>query len=593
MPHILVVEDSRTQAEQVRLILEAEGFQVHIAGTAEAALQMLGTFRFDLVLSDIMMPGMSGYDLCKSIKLERQDATPIILLTTLNDPLDIIRGLESGADNFLTKPCDPKQLVGRIRDVLENGLIDPAVGESSGGIAISFMGERFVVNSERKQILTLLISTFEDMVRTNRELQSSRIALAAAKSRVEEHAHRQLELADKERKQLQEQLLQAHKMEAIGRLAGGVAHDFNNLLTVIIGYTQALCEENQPDSRERHYAQEVLEAAQRAAALTHQLLAFSRRQILQPRVLQLNVVVANIEKLIRRLIGEDIRLHIKLDPELGRVKADPGQIEQVLMNLVVNARDAMPSGGNLVIETTEVCFDGLDACSHEVEKPGSYVMLAVSDTGIGMDRDTRARIFDPFFTTKEPGKGTGMGLATVYGIVKQSGGNVSVYSEPRYGTTFKVYLPRVEDAMEVESRPAAPLVKGGSETILVVEDETAVRKLICEVLAHRGYQVLQADEPQSALELFGQHGETVALLVTDLVMPQMNGRQLSEQATAVNPELKVLFMSGYTDTKLLDQGILSAQMRFLQKPFTPEALARKVREVLDGVQSQRTGRQRQ
>ena len=581
MAQILVVEDSRTQAEQVRIILEASNFAVRIADTGEAALHMLKSSHFDLVVSDIVMPGISGYDLCRRIKSELQSTTPVILLTTLNDPLDIIRALECGADNFLTKPCDPTQLIERIRQALESTYREPDSPSIPNSVTISFMGERFSVASGRKQILTLLISTFEDMVRTNRELQRSRIALAEAKSRVEEHAHRQLELAENERKKLQEQLLQAHKMEAIGRLAGGVAHDFNNILTVIIGYGQALCEESESASVARQYAQEVLEAAQRAAGLTQQLLAFSRRQILQPRVLQLNTSVTNIEKMVRRLIGEHINLALNLDADLGHIKADPSQIEQVLMNLVVNARDAMPSGGNLIIETANICFDNSFAYSHEVDHPGSYVMLAVSDTGVGMDPDTKARIFDPFFTTKESGKGTGMGLSTVYGIVRQSGGNVSVYTEQGYGTTFKVYLPRVDDVIETNSSSAVPVASGGSETVLVVEDDMAVRKLICEALQHHGYHVLQANDPDEALDLAGRHRDELALLVTDVVMPQMNGPQLRDKATLIKPDLKVLFMSGYTDTKLLGQGILSPQASFLQKPFTREVLARKVRQALD------------
>jgi PAS domain S-box-containing protein len=384
-----------------------------------------------------------------------------------------------------------------------------------------------------------------------------------------------------ERKSMEAQLRQAAKMEAIGRLAGGVAHDFNNLLTIISGYGQLLQERLSP--QDLGHVEEILKASDRAAALTRQLLAFSRRQILAPQVLDLNSVVADLEKMLRRLIGEDIDLTTLQQSGLGRVKADPGQIEQVIINLAVNARDAMPQGGKLTIETANVDLDETYALTHTGVTPGPHVMLAVADTGIGMDAEILGHIFEPFFTTKERGKGTGLGLATLYGIVKQSAGSVWVYSEPGQGTTFKIFLPRVEESGP-EARPAmAPseLAKG-SETVLVVEDEEGVRSLVCQTLTSHGYKVLEAAGAAQALTIAEQHTEPIHLLLTDVVMPQTGGRELAKRlSTLLHPETKVLYMSGYTDDAIVRHGVLEADTFFLQKPFGPSTLLRKVREVLD------------
>jgi two-component system cell cycle sensor histidine kinase/response regulator CckA len=378
-----------------------------------------------------------------------------------------------------------------------------------------------------------------------------------------------------DRKRLEEQLLQSQKMEAIGRLAGGVAHDFNNLLTAIIGYADLLARRVKGTPRLEHNVAEILEAAERAAGLTRQLLAFSRKQVLQPRVLSLNTTVADIENMLRRLIGEDVQLVTRLHERLGHVRADPTQLEQVILNLAVNARDAMPRGGQLTVETGDV----------ELENE-RYVMLAVSDTGVGMDAETRSRVFEPFFTTKEPGKGTGLGLAMVYGIVAQSGGSIRVHSEPGKGTTFKVLLPRVDDPLAPDPGPAERPAEGGSETLLVAEDEDGVRSLICEILRELGYHVLEAPRPEVAIKTMRDGAPPVHLLLTDVVMPDMDGRQLAEKLTILQPGLRVLYMSGYTGEAIAEHGVLEHGTHFLQKPFTPDALARKVREVLD----QRAGR---
>jgi len=385
-----------------------------------------------------------------------------------------------------------------------------------------------------------------------------------------------------ERKKLEEQLRQSQKMEAVGQLAGGIAHDFNNLLTAITGYSDLAMRKLQAEDPLRRNLEEIKKAGDRAAALTRQLLAFSRKQVLQPVVLNINAVLSELEKMLRRLIGEDVDLRTALEPELGSIKADPGQIEQVLMNLVVNARDAMPSGGKLTIETENVYLDEAYARQHTSVTPGHYVMLAVSDTGIGMDENTRVRIFEPFFTTKETGKGTGLGLSTVYGIVKQSGGNVWVYSEVGRGTTFKVYLPRVDEgAQEYKRTPEIEEILQGTETILLAEDEELVRALAREILETYGYRVLEASNGGAALLICEREKEPIDLLITDVIMPEMGGRQLVERLNQLRPEMKVLYMSGYTDNAIVHQGVLDEGANFIQKPFAPDALARKVREVLN------------
>jgi CheY-like chemotaxis protein len=369
-------------------------------------------------------------------------------------------------------------------------------------------------------------------------------------------------------------------MEAVGRLAGGIAHDFNNLLTVISGRAQLVLGRMSHDSRDRRPLELIHKTSQRAAALTRQLLAFSRKQILQPKILDLNAVVSAVVPMLGRLIGEDVALVFEPKPHLAKIKADPGQLEQVILNLVVNARDAMPEGGKLTLETANVTLDAQYARQHAGVEPGAYVMLAVSDTGIGMDADTQVRIFEPFFTTKEPGKGTGLGLSTVYGIVKQSGGNIGVYSEPGKGTTFKVYLPRTEDLEEAPEQLLSP-PQGGVETLLLVEDEDDLRELASEILQTYGYTVLVANRAREAAVLAERYAGPIQLLLTDVVMPEMSGRALAEQLAPLRPEMRVLYMSGYTDHAIVHHGSLDPDTHFIQKPFMPDGLARKVREVLD------------
>ncbi len=393
-----------------------------------------------------------------------------------------------------------------------------------------------------------------------------------------------------ERRQLEMQLRGAQRMEAIGRLAGGVAHDFNNLLTIITGYSDLLLEPDNEFDPQQFTAsvREIKAAAERAANLTRQLLAFSRQQVLAPRVLNLNDQVAGAVSMLRRLIGEDVELSTALDAGLGQVKADPGQIEQVLMNLAVNARDAMPQGGRLMIETCNVEMDGSTlitvgpAIPGPTIPPGAYVLLAVSDTGHGMSRDVQNHIFEPFFTTKEKGQGTGLGLSTVYGIVKQSGGFILVYSEVNCGTTFKVYLPRIFSPREIVTPAPKVAAPRGQETVLLLEDEFHVRAVIRQILQRFGYSVLEAPQPEHALEVCRKN-PNIALLVSDVIMPRVNGREMARRMRELQPHLRVLFISGYTDRAVVENGLLEAGTSFLQKPFSPEALARKVREILDAA----------
>ena len=384
-----------------------------------------------------------------------------------------------------------------------------------------------------------------------------------------------------ERKRLETQLILSQRLDAVGRLAGGVAHDFNNLMTIVIGNSDLMLMSLDKNDPLRKDVKEIKKAGDRAASLTRQLLAFSRKQALSPRVLDLNAVLTEMDKMIKRVIGEDVEIRTIYAQGLGRVKADPGQIEQVIINLAINARDAMPDGGELTIETANVDLDEAYAHKRFMVKSGSYVMLAVSDTGVGMDEEVREKIFEPFFTTKEKGKGTGLGLSTVYGIVKQSNGYIWVYSEPNQGSTFKIYLPRVmEEAEAIEKDTGEIKIQRGSETILLVEDNDMLCDFAVKVLRKSGYTVLEARNGKEALDASARHQEPIQLLLTDVVMPGMNGRELARRLMSLRPEIKVMYISGYTDDAIVHHGVLEKGVFFLQKPFTPNLLLNKVREVL-------------
>lgn len=692
MARILIVEDSPTQAQELGFLLEGAGFEVELAANAEQGLERLSLVEFDLVVSDIVMPGLSGFDFCRKVKADpRRRDVPVVLLTSLSNPIDIIQGLDCGADNFLTKPYEPEHLIARVNRVLQN---KPSQEDERFklGVEILFLGRKFTITSDKEQILGLLISTFEDIVRTNRELEASQKALAAANAKIERYA-RQLEdrahtseekyrrlmeeagdailicddanvlievnrqasvlfgrpqseiighemvefvqpshadalrrlsealwrdgristdevlvqrpdgtsvtvdgtasvvtLADRrfglailrdvtERKRLEAQLQQAHKMEAVGQLAGGVAHDFNNLLTAILGYTDLLKIHFATNEAGFRDLEEIRKASERASGLTRQLLAFSRKQILQPTTLEVNALIQNVMSMLRRLIREDIELEARLQP-VPTIKADPGQVEQILVNLVVNASDAMPEGGRLIIETATADI----AESHRPARipPGTYLALAISDTGTGMTPEVQKNIFEPFFTTKTRTGGTGLGLATVYGIVRQSEGHISVDSQPGRGTTFTIYFPQTTDTAPTRATRIVAEVRGGSETVLLVEDEMSVRLLTRVLLERSGYKVLDTGNSKQAVELADSCEGPIDLLITDVVMPGLSGREVFSQVAARRQNIKVLFMSGYTDDAIIRHGVLNAQTGFLQKPFTAEGLARKVREILDG-----------
>jgi signal transduction histidine kinase/ActR/RegA family two-component response regulator len=418
-----------------------------------------------------------------------------------------------------------------------------------------------------------------------RALTKSSVDMALTNGRLFRSA--QMELAERKRAEaaldtVQEQLRQAQKMEAVGRLAGGVAHDFNNMLSVILSYATLGQRKLPAGDRVREYLGEIHQAGVRAAELTRHLLAFSRQQPIRPMPVDINGVVSGLDGMLRTVIGEDVELRVALAGDLGIVVADPGQMEQIVVNLAVNARDAMPSGGKLTVETSNVDLDESYARDHLGVAAGAHVMLAVTDTGIGMDRATQQRIFEPFFTTKELGKGTGLGLSIVFGIVQQSGGHIWVYSEPGRGTTFKVYFPRVVDLAESESVRAPPQAspERGSETVLLVEDEDQVRQLVCDILSADGYRVLAAAGPLEALELARDHHGSVDLLLADVVMPHMNGRELAARLKPLRPEMRVLFISGYTGNVVVHHGVLDEGVAFLQKPIVPDALLRRLRDVL-------------
>ena len=483
---------------------------------------------------------------------------------------DLVRGSLRWAD--LTPPEFARRGTRALEQLQATGLASPWETESfhKDGSRIPLLVGMAMLDHPK------CIAFTADLTELKRaQAESHRMAVAAKK----EQAGRQR--AEEALQRSEEQLRHAQKMEAVGRLAGGVAHDFNNVLSVILTYGEIILEDLKPEDPVRADVEEIRKAASRAAGLTRQLLLFSRQQVVEPKVIDLREILASMDKMLQRILGEDVDLVSVSSKSIGRIKADPSHIEQVILNLAVNARDAMPTGGKLTIETDDAILDRDYAPSYLPAKTGPHVMLAVTDTGVGMDRETQARIFEPFFTTKEVGKGTGLGLSTVFGIVQQAGGTIAVYSEPGKGTCFKIYLPRVDAQIDVVTLQVAPTTLRGTETVLLVEDEEQVRTVASSILRRHGYQVISAVHGGDALLVSERHLGPIHLLVTDVVMPELSGPELARRLAVTRPQMKVLCMSGYTDDSIVRHGVLTAGSAFIQKPITPASLAQKVREVLD------------
>ncbi|MDX2193960.1 MAG: response regulator [Gemmatimonadales bacterium] len=628
---VLVVEDAQEYRRLVRAMLERHGdgrVLVEMAETVVAGVAAAASGRYDVCIVDFVLPDGTALDFLQRLR-PLQPTTPVIIITAMAGHDDGLAAADVGAADFLFKDgLDADQLERSIRYALahraaldQRDLLHNAVDQAADAVLIATRDEdrleTVFVNRAYTDILGYeadeavgRVPHFLESVRLDPTVASrvrqllergERLQMTGTAYRKDgreiaiswhagpiadrrgEVTHYAFALRDVTAQQSVElRLQQSTKMEAVGRLAGGVAHDFNNLLTAIVGYTELLLRALPETGDLRADALEIRAAADRAAALTKQLLAFSRMQILEPQVLDLNGVVRDMGRLLRSMIGEDVELVLRPGGGAAHVRADRSQLEQVLMNLAVNARDAMPGGGRLLVETMEVELTPAYAHDHVSVTPGPYVLLAVSDNGCGMTPATRARVFEPFFTTKDVGKGTGLGLATVYGIVKQSGGNIWVYSEAGVGTTFKIYLPRVEAPVAAQPAPVAAPVGGGRETLLLVEDEPSVRRLARQVLERDGYEVLEAADGEEAAGVAARHPGGIDLLVTDVVMPGASGPEVAERIARSRPALRVLYMSGYTEQASLHVTPRRPSGPFLQKPFLPEQLSRMVRKALEG-----------
>ncbi len=636
---MLIVEDSEDDAMLSLRELRRGGFEVAFerVETADGMRRALGRERWDLVLSDYAMPHFSAPDAFGVLRTTGLDVPFIIVSGTVGEETAVL-AMKLGVHDYIVKgkltrlvPAVERELReaegrrARRRAEEELSVAEAkylAIFEASPlamwvfdveTLAFTAVNEAAVRNygytrAEFMNMTLLDIRPPEDAAAVREAVQTRSSADTPQSWRhkrkdgsivlVEIEAHDLIfagrrarlslviDVTERTRAQealrvMEDQLRQSQKMEAVGRLAGGVAHDFNNILSIILSYCGMTLAELPEGDPIRDDLREIKKAGERAAELTKQLLMFSRHQLVERRVLDLTKVLGGMEKMIRRLVGADVEVTLLPSPSLGKVTADAGQIEQVVMNLVVNARDAMPRGGKLVLEARNVELDEEYVRSHFGVEPGSYVMFALSDTGSGMSREVQARVFEPFFTTKEKDKGTGLGLSTVFGIVKQSGGHIWLYSEPGRGTTFKIYLPRTAGPADAPSSPAPSMVTlRGSETILLVEDDEQVRAVACSILRRHGYRVIEAANGGEALLACEQHTATIHLLLSDVILPKISGRQIAERLSPLRPEMKVLFMSGYTDDAIMQHGVLESDVAYLQKPLTPEKLTRAVREVL-------------
>jgi len=623
---LLHVEDEVTDSDLVGVWLQEAGLEWDLVrvDTREAFVSALADETFDIVLSDFQLPAFNGLEALKETRARRPELAFVFFTATLGEER-AVEALKAGATDFVAKER-PARLVPALRRAVreseeraarkraEEGLrlreesfhllfesnphpmwvfdretlrfleVNAAAVSHYGYSRDEFLAMRITDIRPESDVALGVAAVPGDWRHRTKDGRIIDVEMAAHDTEFGGHAGRLVVAHDvTERKRLEAQLRQSQKLEAVGQLAAGVAHDFNNLLNVITGYSELLLRSLPAKGTDRDRTEQVRRAAERGAGLTRQLLAFSRRQVLEPRVLDLNAALADVQSMLTRLIGEDIKIVTSFDPAVGCVFADPGQMEQVLVNLVVNARDAMPEGGSLVLETSNVDLDEAYARTHPEARAGAHVRLAVSDTGHGMDAATASRIFEPFFTTKPRGKGTGLGLATVHGIVQQSGGHVDVYSEPGHGTTFKIYLPRVEAQEQPPADEGASVEShGGSETIVLVEDEDGLRSLIREVLEDAGYRVVEAQDPERGLAAVRGEPRGIDLLMTDVILPQMRGNELADRVREISPGARVLFMSGYTDEAIGQHAVLAPGSHFLQKPFSLTALLAKVRAVLEG-----------